>query len=230
MPIRTGLAMLMVLAMTGAAWAHDHHATPTPDPKQLDRYMPGAGQLGLSLLQIAEMKLTQGDYFGTLKGAYWASGVGEPIVPVLAQMLENERKYGKDERAFIAFPFNAIWALGRIASPASIAALQKYQAGKHGHDASLAIKAALLRRKHKDKEVGVSLREDAKLFASASHDAKVLKTLAKGTPVKALAFRLPNLKQKNARGEVATFDHVRLLPSGPEGYLERAGDDFATIY
>jgi hypothetical protein len=192
--------------------------------------MPGAKQLGLTLQDQAEIKLTQGAYLDTLGGAYWASAQGEPMVPVLGQMLLKEKTYLKDEKAFVAFPFNAIWALGRIASPKAVAALKKYQAGKHTHDASLAIKAAELRIKLKDKEAGVSLREDAKLFSAADHDSKVIKTLAKGTPVRVLKYRVVNEKQTGPRGDKAHFDHVKLLPKGPEGYLERAGDDFATIY
>jgi hypothetical protein len=192
--------------------------------------IPGAKELGLSLLEQAEIKLTQGGYLDTLNGAYWASAQGPELVPVLGKMLLKEHDYLKDEKAYTAFPFNAIWALGRIASPAAVAALKKYQAGKHTHDASLAIKAAELRIRLKDKEVGVSAREDAELYQAADHDTKVLKVLKRGTPVKALKYRIINAKQEGPRGGNAHFDQVKLLPNGPTGFLERAGDDFATIY
>ncbi|MDB5100754.1 MAG: hypothetical protein JWM80_5175 [Cyanobacteria bacterium RYN_339] len=213
--VRLLLAMAVVAALSGAT-------------KPMG--MPGAKQLGLSLQDQAELKLTQGAYLDTLNSAYWASGQGEPIVPVLGGMLMKEKTFLNDEKTFVAFPFNAIWALGRIASPKAVAALKKYQAGKHLHDASLAIKAAELRIKLKDKEVGVSLREDASLFPAADHDGKVIKVLKRGTPVKALKFHIVNQKQAGPRGGKATFDRVKLLPNGPEGFLERAGDDFATIY
>jgi hypothetical protein len=209
------MVVLVVAALQGAA-----------KPKG----MPGADKLGLSLQDQAEIKLTQGGYQDTLEGAYWASAQGTSIVPVLGKLLITEQQYLKDEKAYTAFPFNAIWALGRIATPAAVAALKKYQAGKHSHDASLAIKAAELRIKLKDKEVGVTLRDEVDLFQAADHDSKKLKTLKRGTPVRALRYRVINAKQEGPRGGNAHFDQVKLLPNGPTGFLERAGDDFGTIY
>ena len=130
-----------------------------------------------------------------------------------------------------AFPFNAIWALGRIGTPKALAALERYQKGPHAHDAKLAIKAAKLRIQKHDKEVGVSSREDAQLFAAPNAKSKVLKVLVRGTPVKALSYRLASPSHEKAPGGgEAHYDQVKVLPNGPTGYLQRAGDDFATIY
>lgn len=182
---------------------------------------------GFDLAEIAEMQLAHGGYEHTLPNAYWASGQGAKIVPVLSDMLMHDTKYTDAS----AFPFNAIWALGRIATPDALKALKKYQAGKHRHDATLAIKACSLRIKLKDKEVGVTIREDAQLFASADEKSKVLATLKPGTPVRVLHYRAMGPDgQLGPTGDTTHFDQVQLLPKGPVGFLERAGDDFATIY
>ena len=217
---RFGLALLLVV---GVICTPPALAIPSPSPPIIDLE---------ELTLRAELRMVKsGDYFQTLEGAYWASSVGERIVPILADLLEKEKHYLADSTGpHTAFPFNVIWALGRIASPASIAVLKKYQAGKHDHDASFAIKAALLRQKFHDKEVGVTSREDVPLYTSASHASKVLKTLKRGTPVKALKYRVINKTEKNARGGEAHFDQVKLLPKGPMGFIERAGDDFTSIY
>ena len=153
------------------------------------------------------------------------------MVPILGKLLAKEKTFLHDPAcAHSAFPFNAIWALGRISSPAAIAILKKYQAGPHDHDASFAIKAAELRRKSHDKEMGVTSREEVPLLAGASHSSKVLRMLKRGTAVRVLKFRVPNPKERGPRGGLAHFDQVKVLPKGPNGFIERAGDDFATIY
>lgn len=182
---------------------------------------------GLDLEDLAEMKLAHGGYTFSLNNAYWASARGAEIVPVLAKMLKHENGF-KDESAF---PFNAIWALGRIATPAAVKVLKSYQAGKHRHDASLAIRAAELRIHLHDRDVGVTIRDDSALFQAADHASKTLKTVNRGTPVKVLAFGLPGPKgQTGPFGNPSHFDKVKLLPKGPTGYLERAADDFSTVY
>lgn len=231
-PIAHAIAISTVLAYLAAAPIAAPPASAAVPPAAAPPAVavsppPGA----LSLAEEADMKLCHGGYLLTLENAYWASAQGPSIVPILAKLLAHEKELLRDPDTMTsAFPFNAIWALGRIATPASLAVLQRYQAGRHDRDASLSIAAAKLRLKLHDQEVGVTIREDQPLYAKGDHTSKVLATLRKGTPVRARAYRIRNLKQEGPRGSVATFDKVYVLPKGPEGYLERAGDDFSTVY
>ena len=70
----------------------------------------------------------------------------------------------------------------------------------------------------------------AALYAAPSVSAKVVKTFRAGQPVHILRENVENAKEEGPRGGPTAFDYVEALPSGPKGYIERAGDGFTPFY
>jgi hypothetical protein len=187
-------------------------------------------------LKQAEQQLL-GPYVDSLEGAKWAAAKGPSIVPVLSQMLDRVEDYKKrDDGTMGAFPFNTIWALGHIKGDASRAALNRYirrtQDITNRTQAMYAIAAHDLRARKKSDSYGVlgSTSPAGKLYAQASENSRVLKTMKPGQPVRLLKEAIENPKEEGARGGPTVYDYVELVPSGPRGYVQRAGDIFSPFF
>ncbi len=178
-------------------------------------------------LQDVEKRLVRGSYLDTLNAAYWAAFQGEAVVPLLAKLLENRSKYAKElGGATGAFPFNALWALGRIPKTSSLLVLEKYYFATKDPTAALAIQGWNLRMTEQSSRYGV-LANNATLLERPEEKARVLKNLKAGQQVKVLHEKSPNPKEVGPRGGPMFYDRVDLLPSGEQGYIPRAGDEFS---
>jgi len=188
---------------------------------------PLAGHAGPPLtLPEWEKRMVQGGYVDTLYAAYWAAAQGEAAVPILAQLLQNRQQYGEERHGAVgAFPFNVLWALGHIPSSKSLKALETYQAATQDATAALAIKGWWLRRFQESSRYGV-LVNDGSLLESAGEKSREVKKLKSGQKVKILQEKIANYREVGPRGGPAYYDRVELLPSGEQGYIPRAGDDF----
>ena len=189
---------------------------------------PITSQAGTSLtLKEAENRLVRSGYTETLLNAPWAVEQGEAIVPLLGQMLKKQKTYAKElGGATGAFPFNALWALGHIPKPSALQVLEKYFAASHDSSAALAIKGWKLRATKKGPGYGV-LTNDARLLEQPAAQARVVKELKAGQPVKIEGEMITNPGEEGPRGGPANYDQVELIPGGEKGYLSRAGDDFS---
>jgi hypothetical protein len=187
--------------------------------------LAGAVRIPLALPEV-ENRMVRGGYLDTLNAAYWAAAQGEAVVPLLAQLLDNRAKYAKElGGATGAFPFNALWALGRIPKSVSRQVLEKYYFATKDPMAALALQGWKLRDREQNPRYGV-LAKDAALLESAEEQARVLKRLKAGQQVKVLHEKNPNPREVGPRGGPVYYDRVDLVPSGEQGYIIRAGDDF----
>jgi hypothetical protein len=185
-----------------------------------------AGAQALPTLEQLEQKLVRGSYLDTLHAAPWAAAQGEAVVPQLAAMLARGQKYDEQwEGATGAYPFNVIWALAQISTPASLQVLEHYFSRTDNEAAGFGIKGVKLRLEQKNRQYGVLL-SDKPLLAGASQTARSLRELKAGQAVRILQARVVNAAEEGPRGGPALFDYVEVLPSGPKGYVERAGDGF----
>jgi hypothetical protein len=183
------------------------------------------GWSALTLAQV-EQRLVRGGYGTTLDAAHWAVQQGEAIVPLLQEMLKRRQLYEKQlEGATGAYPFNVVWALGQISSPAALAVLETYYAQSKDDTAGLAIKAVRLRQAKGSRAFGVLL-SDKNLYAQPSLEAKVVKELRGGQEIMIIKARIVNPKEEGPRGGPAIFDQVEVAPTGEQGFVERAGDGF----
>ena len=189
---------------------------------------PLAGEAGPALtLKEVENRLVRGGYAETLFNAPWAVEQGEAIVPLLGRMLNKRKAYDQElGGATGAFPFNALWALGHIPQPSALQVLEKYAAASHDPSAALAIKGWKLRASEKGPGYGV-LTNDAPLLSKPAAQARVVKELKAGQPVKIEGEMITSPGEEGPRGGPAHYDQVELLPGGEKGYLSRAGDDFS---
>ncbi len=177
-------------------------------------------------LPEAEKLLVRGGYLDTLNAAYWAVAQGEAIVPILARLLANREKYAQElGGATGAFPFNVVWALGRIPKSSSLQVLEKYYFTTKDPLAALAMKGWRLRAREENPRYGV-LAKDAVLLESSDQQARVLKRIKSGQQVKILHEKNSNPREVGPRGGPMFYDRVELLPSGEQGFIPRAGDDF----
>jgi hypothetical protein len=185
-------------------------------------------QAGTALtLEEVENRLVQGGYLETLQNAPWAAEQGEAIVPLLGQMLQKRQAYEEElGGATGAFPFDALWALGQIPQPSALQVLEKYAAASHDPGAALAIKGWKLRAQEKGPGYGV-LTNAAPLLAEPAAQARVVKKLQAGQPVKIERTMITNPHEAGPRGGPANYDQVQLIPGGEQGYILRAGDDFS---
>lgn len=187
--------------------------------------MAGAARIPLALPEV-ESRMVRGGYLDTLNAAYWAAAQGEAVVPLLAQLLDNRAKYAKElGGATGAFPFNAVWALGRIPKSGSLKVLEKYYSATKDPTAVLAMQGWKLREREQSPRYGV-LAKDAALLEYPEEQARVLKRLKAGQQVKVLHEKNPNPREVGPRGGPVYYDRVDLIPSGEQGYIIRAGDDF----
>ena len=187
--------------------------------------MAGAAKPPLTLPQV-EGRMVRGGYLDTLNAAYWAVAQGEAVVPLLAQLLDNRAKYAKElGGATGAFPFNAVWALGRIPKSGSLKVLEKYYFATKDPAAALAMQGWKLRERERSPRYGV-LAKDAALLEYPEEKARVLKRIKAGQQVKVLHEKNPNPREVGPRGGPIYYDRVDLVPSGEQGYIPRAGDDF----
>ncbi len=178
-------------------------------------------------LQEAENLMVRGSYLDTLNASHWAVAQGEAVVPILAQLLANREKYAKESGgATGAFPFNAVWALGHIPKSSSFQALEKYQFATKDPMAALAMQGWKLRARERSHRYGV-LVKDALLLESPIKQARVLKKIKPGQQVKILQEKNANPKEVGPRGGPVFYDRVELIPSGEQGFIARAGDDFS---
>jgi hypothetical protein len=186
-----------------------------------------AGAAGPPLtLPVVENRMIRGSYLDTLNAAYWAVAQGEAVVPLLAQLLDNRAKYAKElGGATGAFPFNAVWALGRIPKSGALKVLEKYYFATKDPTAALAIQGWKLREREQNPRYGV-LAKDAALLEYPEEKARVHKRLKAGQQVKVLHEKNPNPREVGPRGGPVFYDRVDLIPSGEQGYILRAGDDF----
>ncbi|MBM4283918.1 MAG: hypothetical protein FJ128_01535 [Deltaproteobacteria bacterium] len=190
---------------------------------QLAAAAPGHG--ALTLAQV-EQRLVRGGYGATLNAAHWAVQQGEAIVPLLAQLLERRQIYEQQlGGATGAYPFNAVWALGQLSSPAALGVLERYFAKTRDDTAGLAIKAVKLRRTKQSRAFAVLL-SDKTLYAQASLEAKAVKDLQGGQEIRIIKAGIVNPKEEGPRGGPAMFDQVEVVPTGEQGFVERAGDGF----
>jgi hypothetical protein len=67
------------------------------------------------------------------------------------------------------------------------------------------------------------------LLEQQSEQARVVKELKAGQPVKIEREMITNPGEEGPRGGPAHYDRVELIPSGEKGYLSRAGDDFSPL-
>jgi hypothetical protein len=187
--------------------------------------LAGAARIPLALPEV-ENRMIRGGYLDTLNAAYWAAAQGEAVVPLLAQLLDNRAKYDKElGGATGAFPFNALWALGRIPKSGSLKVLEKYYFATKDSTAALAMQGWKLREREQSPRYGV-LAKDAKLLEYPEEKARVLKRLKAGQQVKVLHEKNSNPREVGPRGGPVFYDRVDLIPSGEQGYIIRAGDDF----
>jgi len=187
--------------------------------------MAGAVRIPLALPEV-ENRMVRGGYLDTLNAAYWAVAQGEAVVPLLAQLLDNRAKYAKElGGATGAFPFNAVWALGRIPKSESLQVLEKYYFATKDPAAALAMQGWNLREREQNPRYGV-LAKDAALLEHPEEEALVLKKLKAGQQVKVLYERIPNPREVGPRGGPVYYDRVDLVSTGEQGYILRAGDDF----
>lgn len=185
----------------------------------------GAVRVPLALPEV-EDRMVRGGYLDTLNAAYWAAAQGEAVVPLLAQLLGNREKYAKElGGATGAFPFNAVWALGRIGKSVSLQVLEKYYFATKDPMAALAMQGWKLRDRERSPRYGV-LAKDATLLEYPEEKARVLKRLKAGQQVKVLNEKNHNPREVGPRGGPVFYDRVDLVPSGEQGYITRAGDDF----
>jgi hypothetical protein len=180
-----------------------------------------------------ERKLLPGAYVDSLEGAQWAASEGVRAVPALERMLLRAPSYA--ERAETsAFPFNAVWALGRIPGAQSAAALGRVRAATKDQDLRAMIGHALTAhrlRAQKGAACGVFGRGSLpELYAAPSTGSRVLQALPQGQAVRVLKEHLVNDKEEGPRGGPTEFDRVSLLPSGRTGYVQRTGDLFPSFY
>ncbi|MFI5331186.1 MAG: hypothetical protein ACHQ2F_09155 [Desulfobaccales bacterium] len=189
---------------------------------------PLAGAAAPALtLQQAEKRLVRGGYLDTLMAADWAVSQGEAIVPLLGQMLEKRQKYDRElGGATGAFPFNALWALGHIPKQVALQALEKYFASSHDPTAALAIQGWQLRSTMQSSRYGV-LTNETPLLEKPRENARVVKELKAGQQVKIVREKLTSPGEEGPRGGPAYYERVELIPTGEEGYISRAGDDFS---
>ncbi len=184
-----------------------------------------AARPALTLPEV-EKRLVRGGYLDTLNAAYWAVAQGEAVVPILAQLLENREKYAKElGGATGAFPLNVVWALGRIPKSSSLQVLEKYYFATKDPLAALAMQGWKLRAREESPRYGV-LAKDAVLLESPDQQSMVLKRIKAGQQVKILHEKNPNPREVGPRGGPMFYDRVDLVPSGEQGYIPRAGDDF----
>ena len=177
-------------------------------------------------LPVVEQRLVRGGYLDTLNAAYWAVAQGEAVGPILAPLLANREKYAKEAGgATGAFPFNVVWALGRIPKSSSLQVLEKYYFATKDPLAALAMQGWKLRAREESPRYGV-LAKDAVLLESPDKQARVLKRIKPGQQVKILHEKNPNPREVEPRGGPMFYDRVDLVPSGEQGYIPRAGDDF----
>jgi len=187
--------------------------------------LAGAARIPLALPEV-ENRMIRGAYLDTLNAAYWAAAQGEAVVPLLAQLLDNRAKYEKElGGATGAFPFNAVWALGRIPKSGSLKVLEKYYFTTKDPTAALAMQGWKLREREQSPRYGV-LAKDAQLLEYPEEKARVLKRIKAGQQVKVLHEKNPNPREVGPRGGPVFYDRVDLIPSGEQGYIIRAGDDF----
>ena len=188
---------------------------------------PMAGEAGPALtLGEAESRLVRNGYMETLLNAHWAVAQGEAVVPLLGRMLKKQKAYDQElGGATGAFPFNALWALGHIPKPSALQVLEKYSAASHDSGAALAIKGWKLRAE-KGPGYGV-LTNDAPLLSKPAAQARVVKELKAGQPVKIEGEMITSPGEEGPRGGPAHYDRVELIPGGEKGYISRAGDDFS---
>ncbi len=184
-------------------------------------------------LSVVERKLLPGAYVDSLEGAQWAAAEGARAVPSLERMLLRAPSYA--ERAETsAFPFNAVWALGRIPGPRSAAALGRVRAAAKDPGLRTMVGHALAAhrlRAQKGAACGVFGRGSLpQLYAEASTASRVLQTLPQGQAVRVLRENVVNEKEEGPRGGPTEFDRVSLLPSGRTGYVQRVGDLFPSFY
>jgi hypothetical protein len=189
---------------------------------------PVASRAGTSLtLGEVETRLVRGGYMETLLNAYWAVDQGEAVVPLLGRILNKRKAYDEElGGATGAFPFNVLWALGHIPQTSALQVLKKYSAASRDPSAVLAIEGWKLRAIKKSRGYGV-LTNDAPLLEKPSEQARVIKNLKSGQPVKIEREMITSPGEEGPRGGPAHYDQVELIPSGEPGYIRRAGDDFS---
>ena len=181
---------------------------------------------GALTLPEVEKRLVRGGYLDTLFAAQWAAAQGEPVIPLLAQMLEKGPQYQEEEGGAVgAYPFNVLWALAHIPDSRSFQVLEKYYDASKDPTAARAIEGWRLRRNEQSPRFGV-LVNDGALLERPEEKALVVKRIKAGQKVKILQEMIANPKEVGPRGGAAYYDRVELLPSAEQGYLPRAGDDF----
>jgi hypothetical protein len=178
-------------------------------------------------LQEAEKRLVQGGYLDTLYAAQWAAAHGEAVIPILAQMLEKVRHYREEEGDAVgAFPFNVLWALAHIPGSKSRQVLETYYDATEDPTAALALAGWRLRYNEQSTRFGV-LARDGDLLERPEEKALVVKKIKAGQKAKILQEMIANTREVGPRGGARYYDRVELLPSGEQGYIPRAGDDFS---
>lgn len=177
-------------------------------------------------LREAENRMVRGGYLETLQGAYWAARQGEAMVPILSKMLQKNQQYQQElDMATGAFPFNALWALAHIPGEQSLKVLEQYFAATKDRSAALAIQGHKLRQDRQGSQYGVVIN-DTQLFSRPSEQSQVLQEITSGKQVKILQEKIVNTQEEGPRGGPSAYDRVELLPGGPPGYIQRAGDGF----
>ena len=189
---------------------------------------PVASDTGPALtLGAAENRLVRSGYRETLLNASWAGDQGEAIVPLLERMLKKRQAYDQElGGATGAFPFNALWALGHILKPSALQVLEKYFAASQDPTAALAIKGWKLRAAEQGPRYGV-LTNDAPLLLKPSEQARVVKKLQAGQPVKIERELIISPGRKDPGEARLIMTKAELIPSREKGYISRAGDDFS---
>lgn len=184
-----------------------------------------------------ERQILSPAYVDSLYAASWAAEQGPRAVPTLEKLAARSasllKKAEREGSTLGAFPFNAVWALGRIPGPQAGAALARLAAGPNPEVRTMAAHALAAHKLRAAKGAGYGVYargQTAELRAAPSESANVLRTLKPGAAVRILRENVENPKETGPRGGPTAFDYVEVLPSGPRGYVERAGDGFSPFY
>jgi len=188
-------------------------------------------------LSAVENRILIPAYVDSLEAATWAAQQGPRAVPFLEKLVAQHAVYEKraEQKGDVlgAFPFNAVWALGRIPGKEAAAALSRLASSSDTSVRPMVVHALAAHRLRAAKGTGYGVYargQTASLYAAPSGSAKVVKTLRPGQAVHILRERIENPKEEGPRGGPTAFDYVEVLPGGPKGYIERAGDGFTPFY